>query len=287
VHLNGLLYPLQARALRALLPSSCPIAAQHHAERPRRGARGALQRWGLGAVDGFLFAARELAQTWLQHGLIRRSQPIYEIAEGSNWFRPRDRAAARARTHIHGDPALLWVGRLDINKDPLTVLAGFERVLARAPGARLHMIYGDDPLLPEVRARIAWSAALRASVVLLGKRPYHEMEDYYNSADYFVLGSHHEGSGYALAEALACGVVPIVTDIPSFRVMTDGGALGALWSPGDAQALAAAIDAALRRPREVLAAAARRFFEARLSYPSIGRHALAAYDELAARRGVR
>jgi hypothetical protein len=43
----------------------------------------------------------------------------------------------------------------------------------------------------------------------------------------------------------------------------------------------------LRRPRAALATAARRFFETRLSYPSIGRQAVAAYDELTARRGMR
>ncbi|HET9220995.1 MAG TPA: glycosyltransferase, partial [Roseiflexaceae bacterium] len=286
-HLNGLLYPLQARSLRALLPTSCPVVAQHHAERPKSGVRGALQRWGLGAVDGFFFAARELAQAWLQRRMIGLTQPIYEIAEGSNWFEPQDRAAVRVRTGMCGDPALLWVGRLDLNKDPLTILAGFEQALAVAPRARLHMIYADDPLLPEVQARIAGSSALRETVVLLGRKSYLEIQDYYNSADYFVLGSHHEGSGYALAEALACGVVPIVTDIPSFRVMTDGGGLGTLWPPGDAQALASAIENTLRRPRGALAAEARRFFEARLSYPSIGRQALAAYHELTSRREIR
>src|SRR5262245_19951046 len=172
IHLNGLLYPLQARGLRTLLPRNCPIVAQHHAEQPKRGARGALQRWGLGAVDGFFFAARELAQAWLRQHIIGPSQPIYEIAEGSNRFEPQDRAIARAHTGMRGDPVLLWVGRLDLNKDPMTILAGFKQVLDVAPGARLYMIYGDDPLLPEMRACIASSAALREAVVLLGNKPY-------------------------------------------------------------------------------------------------------------------
>jgi glycosyltransferase involved in cell wall biosynthesis len=286
VHLNGLLYPLQARALRALLPRRCALVAQHHAELPRSGVRGAVQSWGLGAIDGFLFAARELARPWLQRRMLRRSQPIYQIMEGSTRFQPGDRTAARARTGMWGDPVVLWVGRLDQNKDPLTVLDGFEQALERAPGARLYMIYSDNPLLPRVRSRVARSQALRAAVELLGGRPYREMEDYYNSADYFVLGSHHEGSGYALAEALACGLVPIVSDIPSFRVMTDGGRLGALWPVEDAGAFAAARGEVVRRPRAPLAAAARDFLEAHLSYAAIGRQALAAYHELVTRRGA-
>ncbi len=51
---------------------------------------------------------------------------------------------------------------------------------------------------------------------------------YYNSADYFVLGSHYEGSGFSLVEAMSCGVIPIVTDIPSFRMMTNNGKIGTL-----------------------------------------------------------
>jgi len=41
------------------------------------------------------------------------------------------------------------------------------------------------------------SAILNNKVHLLGKIAHSEIEQYYNSADYFVLGSHYEGSGYA------------------------------------------------------------------------------------------
>ena len=60
----------------------------------------------------------------------------------------------------------------------------------------------------------------------------------------FVSGSHSEGSGYALIEAMSAGVVPVVTDIPSFRAIA--GDCGARWPPGDAGAFA---DALLTRVR--------------------------------------
>ena len=47
-------------------------------------------------------------------------------------LRPLPRAMARAISGVHGDPALLWVGHLDANKDPLTVLEGFEQVATEA-----------------------------------------------------------------------------------------------------------------------------------------------------------
>ena len=46
------------------------------------------------------------------------------------------------------------------------------------------------------------------------------MAAFYSAADLFVVGSHHEGSGYSLMEACACGAMPVVTDIPTFRLLT-------------------------------------------------------------------
>ena len=108
-----------------------------------------------------------------------------------------------------------------------------------------------------------------------------------NAADLLVSGSHREGSGFALIEAMACGLPPVVTDIPSFRALT-GGAVGRLWRRGDATDLAAALrwQWASRNPQQ--RAAIRAHFERRLSLPAIGQAFGAAYDELrGARRAVR
>ncbi|MHC5035185.1 MAG: glycosyltransferase family 4 protein, partial [Planctomycetota bacterium] len=239
VHLNGLLYALQARHLRRLLPPGCPLVLQHHAERPARGAAAAVQHWGLAAADGFFFTGREMALPWRRRGLLRAHQPVFEIMEGISRFSYRDRAAARADSGMHGRPVFLWAGNLIPGKDPLTVLDGFERILGELPGARLYMAYRSDEMLPQVRRRLAASPFLERTVELLGSLPYAAMEERFNSADFLLQGSVYEGSGIALADALACGVVPVVTDIPSFRFMTGNGRVGALWRPGDAGALAA------------------------------------------------
>jgi glycosyltransferase involved in cell wall biosynthesis len=65
------------------------------------------------------------------------------------------------------------------------------------------------------------------------------MPNYYSAADVFISGSHYEGSGYALIEAMSAGLVPIVTDIPSFRSIT--GDSGERWQPGDANEFASAV----------------------------------------------
>ncbi len=284
IHLNGLLYPLQLRALRNSLPPDCSIVVQHHADGPWPAFVRPLQRWGLRAADGFFFAAQDLAAWWIGRGLISKRQRIFEVMEGSNNFRCQDRVPARTRTKMTGNPVILWVGRLIPLKDPLTVLEGFTRVLHQAPEARLYMAYGTADLLPEVRERISGSQTLAAAVTLLGRIEHSQLEDIYNSSDYFVLGSHREGSGFSLAEAMACGVVPVVTDIPSFRVMTNGGRIGACWQPGSSESFADSFLGVLRQPLCQLSREAHGFFQSQLSYKAIARDSMRAYREVIAAR---
>ena len=284
VHLNGLLYPLQLRALRNALPPDCSIVVQHHADGPWPAFVRPLQRWGLRAADGFFFAAHDLATWWVDHGLISKRQSIFQIMEGSNNFRYQNRVTARARTQMAGNPVVLWVGRLIALKDPLTVLEGFTRILQHLPQARLYMAYGTADMLPAVRERILASRALSEAVTLLGRIEHSRLEDIYNSSDYFVLGSHHEGSGFSLAEAMACGVVPVVTDIPSFRVMTDDGGVGACWRPGSPESFAEKFLEVVRQPLEQLSHKVRSFFQSQLSYKAIARDSMRAYREVIAAR---
>jgi len=274
VHVNGLHFVLQITALRRRVPDAALIV-QHHAERPSRWPL--LQRRGLRAADGFFFTGCGLARPWIERGLIRPEQPVFEIMEGSSTLALQDRDVARRATGMHGHPVVLWAGHLDANKDPLTVLAGLERLLGELPEARLYMAYGKDDLFGDVRARLASSPRLAAAVELLGSVPYARMEAVFNSADVFVQGSHREGSGFALADALACGVVPVVSDIPSFRFMTGNGRIGALWPPGDVDAFRQAVREVAARNFDQARRASRDHFDELLSWPAIGRRAVEAY----------
>jgi glycosyltransferase involved in cell wall biosynthesis len=271
VHANGLTFPLQLRALRAALPSETALVVQDHAGAPSRRLR-ALEAWCLRPIDAFLFTTREQAAPWVAEQVI--TKPVYEILEGSTRFRRRDRAAARARTGMIGSPVVLWVGRLIALKDPLAVVRGFLEVVRDAPGARLYMVYSADALAREIPQHPA--------VTLLGARPHGELEDIYNSADYFVSGSHSESGGYALLEAMACGVVPVVSNIPSFRRIT--GESGELWAPGDSAAFAAAFRRAMARPVEEASLATAADFEQRFSFTAIARESVRVYGEVVARR---
>ena len=287
-HVNGLGFPVRTRLLHAALRARTPMVVQDHANGPpRTAAARAVRRSGFLHVDAFLFTAAEQAAPWRSADIIRDRQTVYEVLEASTTLRPIARAAAREASGVNGAPALLWVGRLNANKDPLTVLAGFERLLGMHPDATLTMVFGSDELLPAVRARISAAPPLGPRVRLVGRVPHAELPAYYSAADIFVLGSHHEGSGYALIEACACGAIPVVTSIPAFGAITADGARGALWSPGDHESLGQALIHVAGRDLGAMRADVALHFARELSWTAIGRRALHIYAEVCERKKLR
>ncbi len=286
-HVNGLIFPAHTWMLRRALNASCAVVVQNHADGGAVGRAPLLRLLGRAArsrVDAFLFAAAEHVEPWRRAGLIAPDQAVHLVMEASTALGPTPREAAREQTGVRGAPAILWVGRLNHNKDPLTVLAGLERALGDLPGATLTMIYSEDDLAPAVRQRVQRSPTLTDRVRLVGAVPHDRMPAFYSAADLFVVGSHQEGSGYALMEACACGAVPVVTDIPTFRLLTGGPIAGALWTAGDGRAFARALVDVSRRDLVAERARLADYFTRELSWSAVGRRALEIYDDVRRRR---
>jgi len=282
LHVHGFGFPEELGALARLAPRT-PILVQDHADRPPRLWHRPAWRRALGGIAGVAFCAREQAEPFRHARLIGASVPVFEVPESSSRFAPGEAAAARAATGLDGAPALLWVGRLDANKDPLVMLEGVRRALPALPGLRLWCCFGTGDLRRELEAAIGRDAGLRERVHLLGAVPHARVEQLMRAADLYVSASHREGSGYALIEALACGLAPVVTDIPSFRALTGRGAVGRLWPAGEPAALAAALLAAARDLGPDTRGRIRSYFEGALSFAAVGRRLDAAYRALLAR----
>ena len=282
-HVNGLAFAARTWLLRRSLPPSTALVVQNHSDTGPMGRAPMLRLLGRATrsvVDAFLFAADEHVVRWRSAGFISPRQRTYQVMESSTRIEPIDRAQARAASGIEGAPAVLWVGRLNANKDPLTVLDAFESALAPLPNATLTMVFGTSEMIDDVRARIDRSPVVRDRVRLAGGVAHGAMAAYFSAADLFVVGSHHEGSGYALMEALACGATPVVTDIPTFRLLTGAGTVGRLWTPGDAGGCGRAIVDASQRVSDVHRARVREHFTHNFSWRAIGRRALEIYREI-------
>jgi glycosyltransferase involved in cell wall biosynthesis len=293
VHVNGLNFPMQTWRCRRLLTPTASLIVQDHAsgvppdQSAARAVQDAIRRRAMKTVDAFFFTSASQAAGWRERGFIGDEQPVYEVLEASTALRPLPSEDARAMTGIAGDPAVLWVGRLNANKSPLTILAGVERAASDLPNLTLNMVFAGGDLEHDVRSRIEQSRVLSARVRLTGRVPHERLAAFYSASDLFVLGSHHEGSGYALLEAYACGALPVVTDVAAFRAITGNGTAGLLWPVDDADQLAKALIAAAAGDRHAARARVRQHFDHSLSWPAVARQAVAAYEAVAARRRAR
>lgn len=285
VHVNGLMFPAMTLALRQRLGDACVIVLQDHSgaiPRTHHILRSwTTRRWGQAfrEADACSFTARELAARWHAVGL-PPDLPVIEMPEASTDLTPMTREEARARTGITGAPAVLWVGRMSTNKDPGTVLTGFGRALDSLPDARCSMIVPSEDDRRSLQLMLSQSAALRRHVEIMGPVAHPDMALYYSAADILLSGSHHEGSGYAVIEALACGVTPCVTDIPSFRALAAD--CGVFWRAGDPDDCARALIAAASRVAN--RRGVREHFESRLSWSVIGARTVEIYARLLAAR---
>lgn len=236
VVIQSLHFPLQVLLLRLMLGRKVKIIIQNHAEKPFKGIKRWLQRLAEQATDAYLFASKPMGLGWIEQGNLTNADKIHEVMEVSSVFKPMDRHTALKQTDAAGEPVFLWVGRLNANKDPLNVIKSFLRYTEIQPSARLYMIYHTDELLPEIN-RLLNSDPNGDHIILIGKVAHNELAYWYNSADFVISGSYYEGSGTAICEAMSCGCLPIVTDIDSFKMITDHGRCGTLYEAGNEEAL--------------------------------------------------
>ena len=278
LHVHGLGFAEQAFAISQCLPQ-LPLLFQDHADRPPRWwwRRQSWRRW-YAAASGVAFTASALAEPFTRARLFGPMTQLFAIPESSSRFVPGSRSDARTASGLHGDPCVLWVGHLATGKDPLTVLDGVAQASLALPGIQLWCAFGNAPLLDEVQRRMDRDPRLTGRVHLLGKVAHPRIQTLMQAADLFVSGSHAESCGYALLEALASGATPVVTDIPSFRALTDDGRIGQLWSPGDATGLAQAlVRASVAR---LSTARVRAHFDTALSFAAVGKQWANAYAQV-------
>ena len=282
IHFHGTnLYLNHALLLARLGRKRPPIVVHYHGGFPssNRLVR-RVQRLNFRRAARFLFTTREHARPFIEAGLIEQPQRVVAFMETSSAFRLHALAEARRRTGMTGDPVFVCAGRLTPLKDPMTALRGFEQILEARPQAHLYLYYLTDDLLPDLQQYVAARPRLKPHVHFRGRAPFEQMEMIYNSADFLLQASHREFSGCAVLEAMACGVIPAVTDIPSFRAMTGAGRHGILFAPGDAEALAHGV---LAVPPEEIAGRSRQvraWFEHALSFPALARQLDALYGEV-------
>jgi len=156
------------------------------------------------------------------------------------------------------------------------LVAGWPRVLARSPRARL-LLVGGGPAEASLRRAVA-ARGLTDSVVLTGPVPPAELPAYYAAGDVFAMpcrtrraGLDVEGLGMVFLEAAACGR-PVVAGTSGGAPETVlEGTTGHVVDPRSPAAVADAITGLLDEPARARAmgAAGRAWVEQRWSWTTI------------------
>jgi glycosyltransferase involved in cell wall biosynthesis len=267
--IQGLTFPLQSIALKLILPKETKIIVQHHGERPFTGIKKSFQKIADHFIDVYLFTSIENANEWIDKKIIRDKKKCSELLEASTFFTVKDKLECRRQLSFKGNQNFLWVGRLNKGKDPITVINAFENYIVFHPEARLFMIFHTEELLQVIKGKLEENEHLKKAVLLKGKVNHGELETWYNAADFFISASHKEGSGYAMIEAMSCGCIPIVTEIPSFKKITDDGKFGFLFEPGNPEGLFNILLNSKNIERETLTKSIVNHFNNSLSFRSI------------------
>jgi glycosyltransferase involved in cell wall biosynthesis len=204
-----------------------------------------LLRWIYPGADVVVGVSAGVVTDLHQFGVNpRQTQAIYNPIVTPTLLNHRQNPVAHPWFAPGQPPVILGVGRLNDQKDFLTLIQAFAQMRQQQP-ARL-MILGEG----EERARLEQSIAslgISADVSLPGfvANPY----SYMAAAAVVVLSSAWEGFGNVLVEAMAMGTPVISTNCDSGPAeILNHGQYGTLVPVGDATAMATAIAATLRQP---------------------------------------
>lgn len=162
-------------------------------------------------------------------------------------------AEARKALGLGTNPLVVCVSRLSHEKGVDVLVEAARSLATTAPAARIAVV-GEGSERASLAARIA-EAGLGERVRLVGAVPHAMVAVWMTAADVVVMPSRREGHPNAAMEALACGRPLVASRVGALReLVTD--ARGITVPPGDASALAAALDSALTRSWDHAAIAA-------------------------------
>ena len=187
-----------------------------------------------------------------------------------------DGAAIRRRHGLGRAPVVVCVSRLVARKGQDVLIAGWPRVLARHPDARL-LLVGGGPDEASLRRAVA-SRGLDRSVVLTGPVDAADLPAHYAAGDVFAMpcrtrraGLDVEGLGMVFLEAAACGLPVVAGTSGGAPETVQEGVTGHVVDPRSPERVADTISGLLAAPdrARAMGAAGRAWVQQRWSWTTI------------------
>ena len=188
-----------------------------------------LERAAFPRAAGVIVTSREM-ETRLSAHPVRPRLAYFPNGVDTESFAPPPTPRAPS-----GPPTVLYVGRLEEEKNVGRLIEGLALVSQMRPRLRL---VGDGRLRDDLegRARAAGIDTDFAGVIPHGQLPQH-----FRSADCFVLPSLTEGHPKALIEAMACGLPCAASARGGIPSILEDGVTGLLFDPDQPRDIARAV----------------------------------------------
>ncbi len=153
-------------------------------------------------------------------------------------FSPGDKAFAKSDLNCNGAFVFGFVGRIVRDKGVEELVGAFSRLLKDFPDIRL-LLVGKSENANAISEKILHAIEQTPQIIHVGFRK--DLPKFYRAMDCFVFPSYREGFGMVVAEAGACGVPCIVSDINGCNEIVREGENGTIIPPRDAESLYAAM----------------------------------------------
>ena len=240
-----------------------------HARRNNEMIAGVLLRllgWPLKLV---FTSAAQRHHTWITRWLIRRMDAIIATSDVSASYLkrastviphgvdtdayapPESRAAAFAESGLPGAFAIGCFGRVRAQKGSDVFVDAMCQLLPRYPDFTAVLVGAIMPeqsaFAGDLKNRIA-AAGLTARIVMTGELDIAEVQRWYQRLTIYAFTSRNEGFGLTLIEAMAAGAALVAARAGAAELVVEDGVTGVLVPPGDADALAAALEPLMRDP---------------------------------------
>jgi glycosyltransferase involved in cell wall biosynthesis len=149
------------------------------------------------------------------------NHPYQRISEEAAYER-----LATWRTALQARPFVFQVGSNHARKNRLGVLRAFAEFSRQCDAS---LVLAGQPLDQEA-LQLADELGVRGRIIDIGRTSNEVIEALYNRAHALLFPSHHEGFGWPLIEAQACGCPVVCSDIVPFQEVAG---TSALMCPGD------------------------------------------------------
>lgn len=231
----------------------CPLVVNRRVAFPIR--RSLLRGWKYTkGVDAYIAVSPAVCDALSESGVDTRGIRVVRSCVDLERFidiQSPDEDARKALGVPPGIPVIVNIGRLTSEKGHSNLIEAAARLFERGVETIL-VLAGDGPLRDSLH-NLGVERLPSGRLFMLGHRE--DVPHILASASVFALTSTQEGFPVALFEAMAAGVPVVGTACGGAEAMLEEGITGRLVPPGDIEALADGLQAALQRDGQTMAMA--------------------------------